>query len=76
LGFLIESPALAREIAKAFVERIPPRAYRVTLGQGKHLNWLELEDGETVVQTVEPGGSGWKRLLVALLALAPIEWLL
>ncbi len=76
LGFLIESPALARELAKAFAERIPGRAYRVTLGERKHLNWLDLQDGETVVQTTEPGGSRWKRLMVALLGLAPIEWLL
>jgi putative cardiolipin synthase len=76
LGFLIESPALARELATAFAERIPGRAYRVTLGERKHLNWLGLQDGETVVQTTEPGGSRWKRLMVALLGLAPIEWLL
>src|SRR2546423_3413000 len=76
LGFLIESPALASELAKAFAERIPGRAYRVTLGERKHLNWLDLQDGKTVVQTTEPGGSRWKRLMVALLGLAPIEWLL
>jgi len=76
LGFLIESPALARELATAFAERIPGRAYRVTLGERKHLNWLDLQDGETVVQTTEPGGSRWKRSMVALLGLAPIEWLL
>ena len=76
LGFLIESPALASELAKAFAERIPGRAYRVTLGERKHLNWLDLQDGKTVVQTTEPGGSRWKRLMVALLGLARIEWLL
>jgi putative cardiolipin synthase len=76
LGFLIESPALACEIAKAFAERIPPRAYRVTLGERRHLNWLDLQDGETVVQTAEPGATRWRRLMVALLELAPIEWLL
>ena len=76
LGFLIESPALACEIAKAFAERIPRRAYRVTLGKRRHLNWLDLQDDETVVQTAEPGASRWRRLTVALLGLAPIEWLL
>jgi putative cardiolipin synthase len=76
LGFLIESPALAGEIAKAFEERIPRRAYRVTLGKRRHLSWLDLQDGETVVRTAEPGSARWKRLMVALLELAPIEWLL
>jgi putative cardiolipin synthase len=76
LGFLIESPALAGEIAKAFEERIPRQAYRVALGKRGHLSWLDLRDSETVVQTAEPGGARWKRLMVALLELAPIEWLL
>jgi putative cardiolipin synthase len=75
LGFVIDSPALATEIAKAFTERIPSAAYRVRLSENR-LQWEEHRDDESVSYDDEPGTRLWKRLGVSILALLPIEWLL
>jgi putative cardiolipin synthase len=75
LGFVIDSPALATEIAKAFTERIPSAAYRVRLSENR-LQWEEHRDDEIVSYDREPGTRLWKRLGVSILALLPIEWLL
>ena len=76
LGFVIDSPALAMEIAKAFTERIPSRAYRVRLSESARLQWEEQRTDESLLYDNEPGTGLWKRLGVSILALLPIEWLL
>jgi len=63
---------MAEEIAGAFAQRIPERAYEVILNDAGTLEW---RDGKTR-DTREPGVGIGKRLLVAFLALLPIEWLL
>jgi putative cardiolipin synthase len=73
LGFVIDSPALARQLAEAFAEGIPERAYRVRLDAGARLEWT---DGRDVVYDREPGTSVGLRVAVAALSLLPIEWLL
>lgn len=76
LGFVIESPALAMEISKAFSERIPGRAYRVRLSESDEVEWSVDGADESLVYVREPGARWWKRLGVSILALHPIEWLL
>jgi putative cardiolipin synthase len=76
LGFVIDSPALATEIATAFKERIPSAAYRVRLSENDRLQWEEHRDDENLSHDEEPGTRLWKRLGVSILALLPIEWLL
>ena len=76
LGFLIDSPVLAREIATAFAERIPRRAYRLGLADGSRVEWEDRRDGDTRIFTSEPGARLWQRTIVSLLSLLPIEWLL
>ena len=71
---MIDSPALARDIADAFDRDIPARAYRVRLGASGALQWVEA--GGECVHDREPGTGFWLRLGVRLLALLPIEWLL
>jgi putative cardiolipin synthase len=76
MGFLIDSPALARRIANAFVTRIPARAYKVRLSDDGALQWVEQRDGAKRVHDEEPGTSLWRRFVVFLLSLLPIEGLL
>lgn len=76
LGFVIDSPALSRQLAEAFAEGIPDRAYRVRLDAGARLEWTERRDGRDVVYDREPGTSVGLRLAVAALSVLPIEWLL
>jgi putative cardiolipin synthase len=74
LGMLIESSAIARDIAER-VDGAGPYTYRPRIGSDDHIRWSdsELPDHEW---NEEPGTSRASRMGVKLLALLPIEWLL
>ncbi|MCD0505854.1 phospholipase D family protein [Bordetella petrii] len=76
LGFVIDSPLLAGQMATLFDQEIPRQAYRVGLSDTGGLYWLADEDGEPRRYDTEPGTSAWQRALVWLLSLLPIESLL
>lgn len=76
LGFLIESPTLARAVSNMFESAIPARAYEVVLADDGRLNWIERTDGGRVVHREEPGTTALQRAGIRLLSLLPIEWLL
>ncbi|MNX10222.1 Major cardiolipin synthase ClsA [compost metagenome] len=76
LGFVIDSPALARHIADAFEQEMPRTAYRVRLDDMGRLYWLEERDGKTIRHDTEPGASLWQRLSVWFVSLLPLEPLL
>ena len=76
LGFLIDSPPLARQLAEAFREGVPNRAYSVRLNASSRLEWTESRDGHQVVYDREPGTRFGLRLAIAALSVLPIEWLL
>ena len=76
LGFVIDSPAVARAISHDFASSLARRAYEVGLGATGALQWIEQRDDATLVHDVEPGTDLWQRLGVSLLSLLPIDWLL
>ncbi|HAP24315.1 MAG TPA: hypothetical protein DCR74_01390 [Achromobacter sp.] len=76
LGFVIDSPALARGVADAFEEELPRTAYRVKLDDMGKLYWLEERDGQTVRFDREPGASLLQRATVWVASLLPLEPLL
>ena len=76
LGFVIDSPTLARHIADAFDQDIPRTAYRVRLDDMGKLYWEEAHDGRTLRHDAEPGASLWQRLIVWFASLLPLEPLL
>lgn len=76
IGFVMECPELADDIAGRLANRFPERSYRVRLRDDGKLEWVELRDEEEIVHTREPRTPWWRRTLVSLLALLPIEWLL
>ena len=76
LGFVIDSPGLASQLAAVFTERVPVRAYSVRLRTGGRLQWTEMRDGRDLVYEREPGAGTGLRLVVAALSVLPIEWLL
>ena len=77
LGFVIDSPLLAGEMAQAFDGAIPANAYEVRLDpESGSLVWIERRNGDVVRHESEPGTSLWQRLLVRFLSLLPIEWML
>ena len=76
MGFVIESPALARQIDEAFRTSVPMDAYKVGLSEGGQILWEESRHGVPVRHEKEPGTSAWQRAWVRFLSLLPIEWLL
>ena len=76
MGFVIESPTLAGQIAEGFETVVPERAYRVRLASDGGLEWVERVDGKEVVHQDEPGATPMKKIGVSILSWLPIEWLL
>lgn len=76
LGFVINSPSLASQIAHLFEERIPENAYEVRLNENDSLYWIEQKDGRLIHHETEPESSIWMRIWIWLLSILPIEWLL
>ncbi len=76
MGFVIDSPALAKSIVASFADEMPNRAYRLRLATDGNPEWVERSADAEVVHRIEPGTSFWKRLAVRLLSRLPIEWLL
>ena len=75
MGFVIDSPTLARRLADAFDERVPDNAYEVRLDEAGALQWIQRQGHPPVLHS-EPGAGALKRALIWLLSLLPIEWLL
>ncbi|HET7620936.1 MAG TPA: phospholipase D family protein [Gemmatimonadaceae bacterium] len=76
MGFVIDSPELARRIADNFANDIPERSYEVRLSPSGELRWVERSDNGEIVHDVEPGTTFVERAMVAVLSVLPIEWLL
>ena len=76
MGFVIDSPALARRVHGAFDQRVPEDAYRVLLAGDGSLAWEERKESGTIRHQTEPGTTAWQRFMVWLLSLLPIDGLL
>ena len=77
LGLVIDSAAVAGQVAVAFVAVVPDIAWKVRLApNGTNLEWVEHGATGEVVHVQVPGASAWRLLGAGLLQLLPIEWLL
>ena len=77
LGFVIESPAMAERMARAFDTRIPAMAYEVRLDDNGHLYWIDRrQEGKETRRDTEPGASLWRRAWVWFVSKLPVEWML
>ena len=80
LGFVIDSPPLARQIERAFDAEVPQRAYTLALSANGEIEWRSSNAAAAglrpTVQTTEPGSHWWSRLGLKILSWLPIEWLL
>jgi len=76
MGLVIESAELAGNIDQAFAGPIAAQSYEVRLGDHGRLCWLERHGEHTIRHATEPGTKLWKRLVLGLVALLPVEWLL
>ncbi|MFP4463525.1 MAG: phospholipase D family protein [Guyparkeria sp.] len=75
LGFVIDSPELARAISHTFEMHVPTSAYRLVLDDGE-IRWLEHTGAGIIQHDREPGAGLIKRGMTWLFSLMPIEWLL
>lgn len=79
IGLLIDSPELARELARRFEAMVQPaNAYQVLLQpgnseNGQHLIWRTLEDDRMVDLLEEPARSTEQTSLVRILSLLPLD---
>ena len=77
MGFLIESPDMAKRAAAAFDVDLVRASYRPQLTPENKMVWQETtEDGKTVIYQEEPGASLFQQAALALIGLLPVEWLL
>lgn len=76
LGFVIESPPLAQEVADNFTEKTPTTAYEVKLNPRGKLYWIEQRGEQEIRYDAEPGSTLGKRIALTILTILPIEWLL
>ncbi len=79
IGLIIDSPALAQQIAARFEAMVQPvNSYLLALrpndsGRAAHLVWHTREDGNAVEYDAEPARSEWQRLEVNILSLLPLD---
>lgn len=76
MGLVMECPELAEDIAAGLTKGLPERCYHVRLRANGGLEWVEVRGDKEIVHTREPRAPWWRRAIVSLLALLPIEWLL
>ena len=76
LGFIIESPELAKRTENIFAREVPFRAYELRLSPSERVYWLERDLGHTRRYDTEPESKLWQRMKVMVFSWLPIEWLL
>lgn len=76
MGFVIESETLATLIHKRFTQSQRDAAWQLRLDRWGRINWIEQRQDEEVVLKKEPATGFWKRVLVRLATILPVEWLL
>lgn len=76
MGFIIDSPAMARQLATTLDASVADRAYEVRLAPDGSLYWIERKQGSAIRYDSEPGAGFWRRIGVQILSWLPIDWLL
>ena len=79
IGLIIDSPALAQQIAARFDAMVQPvNSYRLALrmnaaGGAPDLVWRTQEGGNVIEYDTEPARSSWQKLKVNILSLLPVD---
>jgi len=81
IGIIIDSPEIAREIAKRFEAIVQPaNSYKLELQQAangaKRIEWVTEVDGRKVRWDSDPDVDGGKRALIQMLSFLPIDTML
>ncbi|OYX43171.1 MAG: phospholipase [Rhodobacterales bacterium 32-67-9] len=77
MGFLIDSPSMARAISAGFDGPLAKVSYRPELSADGNLVWQETEtSGKVTTWQREPGTSWFKQIALAVVGALPVEWAL
>lgn len=76
LGFVIDSPELAAQMAEIFEDDLPVLAYRVRLDEQGDLVWIAPDGEGRETFHHDPNTAWWQRGVVWFLSKLPVEWLL
>lgn len=77
MGFLIDSPTLARRVSDGFDGPLEDVSYQPQLTPENKMVWLEpTEDGSVVTYQEEPGASWLQQITIVVIGILPVEWLL
>lgn len=75
MGFVIESETLAQLIDKRFIQSQYDAAWQLRLDRWGRINWVDRHAKKEIILK-EPATSFWKRVMVKLASILPVEWLL
>ena len=76
MGLVIESEKLAQRIHHRFLRSQRETAWQLKLTRWGKIHWIDREGGSEKELKKEPDTSLWRRLLVLVAYLLPVEWLL
>lgn len=77
MGFLIDSPTMARRVSEGFDGPLKRASYQPVLTLDGQMAWTEeLPDGKLGIYQQEPGASWFRQAAIAVIGLLPVEWLL
>lgn len=71
LGVIIHSPELATELVERVREKLPTRAFKISLDDKNKTLWTVEEDGQEVVLTKAPQTGAWKRFSAWVARIVP-----
>lgn len=77
MGFLIDSPTMARRVSDGFDGPLETVSYQPELTPENKMIWREpQEDGHVTVYQEEPGATWLQQIAIAIIGFLPVEWLL
>ncbi|MFK3661841.1 phospholipase D family protein [Scandinavium sp. NPDC088450] len=76
MGLVIDSEHLAQRIHHRFLRSQRNAAWQLRLSRWGKIRWIDREEGGEKMLKKEPDVKLWRRLLVQLAYLLPVEWLL
>ncbi|NVK32473.1 MAG: phospholipase D family protein [Gammaproteobacteria bacterium] len=77
MGFVIDSPAMAKLTASLFDENLQYGSYQPSLTPDRQMIWLEsVKDSSNLIYQQEPNASWFDQVALVIIGLLPVEWLL
>jgi cardiolipin synthase C len=74
IGVMIDSPEIAQQVGALMDEGVAPgSSFHVTLDENNDLVWTAQINGEEVEYDKDPGTSFWRRFMVGVIGMLPIE---